>query len=98
MPNTSTIGALFKKINIYKTVIGVLVNMNDTGPIISMYVDENHFKTPVGLHTVSCMSISSKVWRTWKFSEVENRKNQYCLLLFFNVMVSTWPLEYEFQN
>ena len=67
MPNTSTIGALFKKINIYKTVIGVLVNINDTGPIISMYVDENHFKTPVGLHTVSCMSISSKVWRTWKF-------------------------------
>lgn len=28
---------IIEKINFYKTVIGVLVNTNDTGPIISMY-------------------------------------------------------------
>lgn len=62
MLNTSRISASLKNYKCFKTAIGVLVNTSNTWPIIvHSFI---YFETPVGLRTVSCTSISFKVFKS----------------------------------
>lgn len=63
------------------------------------YVKVNHFKTPVGLRTVICTSmnfIGLNSDRSWKF--LKSKIVRIRFPVYYNVMVSIWSLEYEFEN